>query len=66
MTHDVVPYFPERFGEAYVAQLNDYLSNLCDGKAPLIKLDDGIKALQVATAATVSLKEDRIVLVKDI
>ncbi len=65
VTHDVVPYFPERFGEAYVAQLNDFLANLCAGVEPMLKLDDGIKALQVATAATHSLHHDCIVKVMD-
>ena len=66
ITHDVVPYFPERFGDAYVTQLNDYLDNLVNDKEPLIKFEDGIKALQIATAATISQKEDRIVRVEDV
>ncbi|MBW1996232.1 MAG: Gfo/Idh/MocA family oxidoreductase [Deltaproteobacteria bacterium] len=66
VTHDVVPYFPERFGDAYVTQLNDYLDNLVNDKEPLVKFEDGIKALQIATAATISQKEDRIVRVNDV
>jgi len=65
VTHDVVPYFPERFGEAYVTQLNNFFANLSEGKEPPITLADGVKALQVGTAATASLRENRIVLVKD-
>ncbi len=65
VTHDVVPYFPERFAEAYVAQLNDYLHNLSEDKEPMIKIDDGIAALQVAIAATVSHQQKRIVNVQD-
>ncbi|MBN2355747.1 Gfo/Idh/MocA family oxidoreductase [candidate division KSB1 bacterium] len=65
VTHDVVPYFPERFGEAYVAQLNNYLANLSEQKAPPITIEDGIKALQVAAAATHSLQKDVLVPVKD-
>jgi inositol 2-dehydrogenase len=60
VSHDVVPYFPERFGEAYVSQLIDYLHNLENDKAPMITIDDGITGLQVAVAATASLKEDSI------
>ncbi|HDP67903.1 MAG TPA: inositol 2-dehydrogenase [Candidatus Marinimicrobia bacterium] len=57
VTHDVVPYFPERFCEAYVTQLNDYLNNLSNETDPLITIDDGISGLQVAVAATDSLKK---------
>lgn len=65
VTHDVVPYFPERFCDAYVAQLNDFLNNLDKGLEPMIKIDDGIAGLQVAVAATASLKESRVAKVKD-
>ncbi len=65
VTHDVVPYFPERFGEAYVTQLNDFLANLSEGLEPMIKMEDGIKALQIGTAATWSLHHDQIARVKD-
>ncbi len=65
VTHDVVPYFPERFGEAYVSQLNDFLFNLAHDKKPMITIDDGIAGLQVAVAATYSLKTNKITNVKD-
>ena len=65
VTHDVVPYFPERFGDAYVNQLNDFLDNLSDGKEPMITIDDGIAALQVCVAATFSQQHNKIVEVKD-
>lgn len=60
VTHDVVPYFPERFGDAYVNQLNNFLDNLADQKEPPITIADGIKALQVAIAATHSLHTNTI------
>ena len=65
VTHDVVPYFPERFGDAYVNQLNDYVYNLLHDKKPMITIDDGIKGLQVAVAATASLKENTITMVNE-
>ena len=65
VSHDVVPYFPERFCDAYVNQLNDYLDNLVDDKEPMITVDDGIAGLQVAVAATDSLKKNQIVRVSD-
>ncbi len=65
VTHDVVPYFPERFREAYVSQLNNYMENLLENKPPYLTVDDGIAALQVAIAATHSLKSDTLVKVSD-
>lgn len=65
VTHDVVPYFPERFCDAYVAQLNDFLNNLETGSSPMITLEDGIAGLQVAVAATDSLHKRKEVNVKD-
>jgi scyllo-inositol 2-dehydrogenase (NAD+) len=61
VTHDVVPHFPERFGEAYVAQLNNYLENIHSQSKPEISIDEGIAALQVAVAATHSLHQKEIV-----
>ncbi len=65
VTHDVVPYFPERFEEAYINQLNDFLHNLVNDKEPMITIDDGIAGLQVGVAATASLKENKIMNVQD-
>ncbi len=59
VSHDTVPYFMERFAQAYTAQLQNFADNLLRDMAPPITLDDGIRALQVATAATLSWKEDR-------
>ena len=65
VTHDVVPYFPQRFRDAYVSQLNDYLNNLTNDLEPMIKISDGIIGLQVAVAATASLHQSKPVNVKD-
>lgn len=65
VTHDVVPYFPERFCDAYVSQLNDFINNLQHDLDPMITIDDGIAGLQVAVAATDSLKKNRVVDVKE-
>lgn len=65
VTHDVVPYFPERFCDAYVAQLNDFFKNLENGLEPGVTIEDGIAGLQVAIAATDSLHKGKEVNVKD-
>ena len=52
VAHDTVPYFMERFRDAYTAQLEDFAQNVLLGRTPPITVDDGVKALEVATAAT--------------
>ncbi len=65
VTHDVVPHFPERFGQAYIDQLTDFIRNVSEEKEPSVTVEDGIKGLQVAVAATHSLKMTDKVFVKD-
>ncbi len=52
VAYDTVPYFPERFREAYVAQLENFAENVIASKAPPITVEDGIEALRVGIAAT--------------
>jgi scyllo-inositol 2-dehydrogenase (NAD+) len=52
VAHDAVPYFMERFRDAYTTQLEDFAQNVLHGRRPPITVDDGVKALEVAVAAT--------------
>jgi scyllo-inositol 2-dehydrogenase (NAD+) len=52
VSHDTVPYFMERFGEAYTAQLENFARNVLQDREPPITVDDGVEALRVAVAAT--------------
>lgn len=52
VAHDTVPYFMERFGEAYTAQLENFAQNVLQGRQPPITVKDGIEALRIAVAAT--------------
>jgi predicted dehydrogenase len=52
VAHDTVPYFMERFAEAYTAQLENFAHNVLEQRAPPITVDDGVEALRVALAAT--------------
>ncbi len=56
VAHDVVPYFPERFRDAYRLQLRNFAENLAGERSAPITIDDGVEALRVAAAATRSLK----------
>ena len=52
VTHDTVPYFMERFRDAYTAQLEDFAQNVLHDREPPITVHDGGEALRVALAAT--------------
>ena len=52
VAHDTVPFFMERFGEAYAAQLENFARNVLEDRKPPITVDDGVEALKVAIAAT--------------
>jgi scyllo-inositol 2-dehydrogenase (NAD+) len=52
VAHDTVPFFMERFGEAYTAQLENFAQNVLESREPPITVDDGVEALRVAIAAT--------------
>jgi len=59
VTHDVVPHFMERFGEAYLLQIQDFTNNVLKDKEPTISAKDGLAALKISLAATKSLHEKR-------
>jgi scyllo-inositol 2-dehydrogenase (NAD+) len=59
ITHDTVPYFTERFEQAYITQLQDFVENVIEGKPPAVTCADGVAALQASAAATLSFKENR-------
>ena len=50
--HDVVPYLMERFGDAYRAQIDAFVTCLRDGSPPRVTGEDGLAALAIAVAAT--------------
>ncbi|NUO83405.1 inositol 2-dehydrogenase [candidate division KSB1 bacterium] len=56
IAHDVVPYFMERFAQAYPAQLQNFVDNVLAEREPPITMQDGLAALQLAVAATEALK----------
>lgn len=59
ITHDTVPYFTERFEQAYITQLQDFVDNVLQDKPPAVSCADGVAALQASAAATLSFKENR-------
>jgi scyllo-inositol 2-dehydrogenase (NAD+) len=55
ISHDTVPGFYERFEQAYISQLQNFVDNLVNGRPAPIVCDDGILAQKIAIAATRSL-----------
>lgn len=51
VAHDTVPYFMERFSQAYTAQLQDFARNVIEDRPPSLTIDDGIAAITIALAA---------------
>jgi predicted dehydrogenase len=52
VSHDTVPYFMERFRDAYTNQLQNFAQNVLQGREPPVTIDDGMEALRIGIAAT--------------
>ena len=61
VTHDTIPGFYERFENAYIVQLQDFVQNLVQKKPSPITCDDGIAAQRIALAARRSSEQGVIV-----
>jgi scyllo-inositol 2-dehydrogenase (NAD+) len=64
--HDIVPYFQERFGPAYTAQIAHFVECLHEDKAPKVTHVDARAALAAALAATRSQHEGRVVSISEL
>lgn len=63
IVHDTIPGFYERFEDAYILQLQNFVQNLLHRRPPAISVDDGIAAQKIAVAATHSAQTNSIVMV---
>jgi inositol 2-dehydrogenase len=66
VSHDTVPYFMERFRDAYTNQLQNFAQNVLQGRPAPITIDDGMEALRVGVAATRAREQGATVAVADI
>ena len=66
VSHDTVPYFMERFRDAYTNQLQNFAQNVLQGRPAPITIDDGMEALRVGVAATRAQAQGGAVTVADI
>jgi scyllo-inositol 2-dehydrogenase (NAD+) len=65
VAHDTVPYFMERFRDAYTAQLQNFAQNVLHDRTPPITIDDGLEALRIGVAATRARETGKTVAVAD-
>jgi predicted dehydrogenase len=59
ISHDMVPYIIERFGDAYLAQTRDFVERALVDREPAVTGADARAALEIALAATRSYQEAR-------
>jgi len=53
--------FLERFEAAYLAEAQEFVDCIREGRAPEVKVQDGTRATEVAFAATRSFREDQLI-----
>ena len=51
VSHDTVPYFMERFRDAYTNQLQNFAQNVLQERPAPVTIDDGMEALRVGGAS---------------
>src|SRR5712692_4204154 len=61
VTDKPLPFFLERYAEAYRRELDHFIAAVVDGTAPLVGGDDGVRALALADAAVESWRTGRVV-----
>lgn len=66
VSHDAVPYFMERFENAYLAQINDFVDHVRKGLPPSVTGADAEAALCISLAADLSRRQGRPVEVSEI
>jgi inositol 2-dehydrogenase len=66
VAHDTVPYFMERFRDAYTTQLQNFAQNVQRQRPAPITIEDGMEALRIGVAATRAHETGRSVVVSAI
>jgi predicted dehydrogenase len=66
VAHDTVPYFMERFRDAYTLQLQNFAQNVLQQREPPITIDDGLEALRLGVAATRAQQTGRTIKVAEV
>jgi len=64
--HDAVPYFMERFENAYLAQIQNFVEHVQKGLPPSIGGGDAVAALSISLAANLSFQQGRPVAMEEL
>lgn len=59
ISHDTIPGFMERFGDAYAAEIRAFIACILEDREPSVTGEDARKATAIGMAATLSLDEAR-------
>ncbi len=59
ITHDVVPYFLQRFESAYLTQIQDFVDKVMKSEKPSITGADAVAAMRISLAAKASFEQQR-------
>jgi inositol 2-dehydrogenase len=66
IAHDFVPYFMERFRDAYTTQLENFAENVLHERPAPITIEDGIESLRIGIAATQARETGQMVAVASV
>jgi predicted dehydrogenase len=66
ITHDTIPGFMERFGDAYAAEIRAFVTCVLEDREPSVTGEDARKATAISIAATLSLDETRPVMISEV
>ncbi len=66
VSHDTVPYFMERFRDAYTNQLQNFARNVLQERPAPVTIDDGMEARRIGVAATQARESGVSVTVADV
>jgi predicted dehydrogenase len=66
ISHDTIPGFMERFGDAYAAEIRGFVASVLEDREPSVTGEDARKATAIGMAATRSLDEARPVMLSEI
>jgi inositol 2-dehydrogenase len=66
VVHDTVPYFMERFGEAYAEEIRSFVRCILEDREPEVSGRDARAATAIGVAATLSLDEGRPVRLEEV
>lgn len=65
VVHDTIPYFMERFGDAYAQEIREFVGCILENRPPAITGNDARAATAIGVAATLSLDLHRPVCVSE-